>query len=109
MLQTLVSEHGEPASRSEVIHAVDQPLLKIGQCYPNPLTPACFYVTCDTESFDINQEGRLVPCLLKCLPMDKDKKGQWGANTGGMRGTVDVVFIACELWLGAGPCLNIVI
>lgn len=45
--KTLVSEHCEPAFRSEVIHAVDQPLLKIGQCYPNPLTPARFYVKCD--------------------------------------------------------------
>lgn len=41
--------------------------------------------------------------------MDKDKTGQWGANNGGMEGHVGVIFIACVLWLGSGPCLNIVI
>lgn len=41
--------------------------------------------------------------------MDKDKTGQWDAHTGGMEGQGDIIFIACVLWLGRGPCLNIVI
>lgn len=59
MLPSLTSWESEPASKSGEIHAVDQPVVKIGRRRPNPLTPACVYVTCDTESFDTNHEEKI--------------------------------------------------
>lgn len=68
------------------------------------------YVTRDTESCNTDHKGRSVQYFLECVGTGtRIRRGQQGANSGGMKGQVVIVFIACVLWLGSGPCLNIVI
>lgn len=67
------------------------------------------YVMCHSGSSDTNHEGGLVQCFLKHVGITaRIRGGDQGAKSGGMKGGVVVVFIACVLWLGSGPCLNIV-
>lgn len=57
------------------------------------------YITCDTESFDIDHKGRLVQCFLKHVGITtRIRRGDQGAKSGGMVGGVSVVFIACWGW-----------
>lgn len=67
------------------------------------------YVTRDTGSSDTSHEGRWAQCFLEHVGITtRIRGGEQGAKRGGMEGGGVVVFIACVLWLGSGPCLNIV-
>lgn len=68
------------------------------------------YITCDTGSSDTNYQGRSsVLCYLKHVGITtKIRGGEQFAKRGGVEGGSVVIFIVCVLWLGSGPCLNIV-